>query len=172
MLKQRNQSGTGQKTSIVEVLMTPEISMLIVLVILCVYTNIINPAFFAVKNIRIILRNCAFIGALAIGEAFALMCGEIDLSIGCNSLFSSVVFASCSITLGWGPLPSVLAGLLAAVLIGVLNSVVTLRFGMTSWITTLATQYICKGLATVISRGGAISSLKGIFQKISAARPI
>lgn len=36
MLKQRNQSGTGQKTSIVEVLMTPEISMLIVLVILCV----------------------------------------------------------------------------------------------------------------------------------------
>ena len=153
MLKQRNQSGTGQKTSIVEVLMTPEISMLIVLVILCVYTNIINPAFFAVKNIRIILRNCAFIGALAIGEAFALMCGEIDLSIGCNSLFSSVVFASCSITLGWGPLPSVLAGLLAAVLIGVLNSVVTLRFGMTSWITTLAT-------------------LKGIFQKISAARPI
>ena len=81
MLKQRNQSGTGQKTSIVEVLMTPEISMLIVLVILCVYTNIINPAFFAVKNIRIILRNCAFIGALAIGEAFALMCGEIDLSI-------------------------------------------------------------------------------------------
>ena len=58
MLKQRNQSGTGQKTSIVEVLMTPEISMLIVLVILCVYTNIINPAFFAVKNIRIILLNC------------------------------------------------------------------------------------------------------------------
>ncbi len=50
MLKQRNQSGTGQKTSIVEVLMTPEISMLIVLVILCVYTNIINPAFFAVKT--------------------------------------------------------------------------------------------------------------------------
>ena len=45
MLKQRNQSVTGQKTSIVEVLMTPEISMLIVLVILCVYTNIINPAF-------------------------------------------------------------------------------------------------------------------------------
>lgn len=40
MLKQRNQSGTGQKTSIVEVLMTPEISMLIVLVILCVYTTI------------------------------------------------------------------------------------------------------------------------------------
>ncbi len=46
MLKQRNQSGTGQKTSIVEVLMTPEISMLIVLVILCVYTNIYQPRVF------------------------------------------------------------------------------------------------------------------------------
>lgn len=42
MLKQRNQSGTGQKTSIVEVLMTPEISMLIVLVILCVYRDMID----------------------------------------------------------------------------------------------------------------------------------
>ena len=88
MLKQRNQSGTGQKTSIVEVLMTPEISMLIVLVILCVYTNIINPAFFAVKNIRIILRNCAFIGALAIGEAFALRSEERRVGKECRSRWS------------------------------------------------------------------------------------
>ena len=52
------------------------------MIALCIYTGIQNPAFFALKNIQIILRYCAFVGALAIGQSFVLMTGEIDLSIG------------------------------------------------------------------------------------------
>ena len=161
-----------KRTSVTEILMTPEISMLIVLVILCVYTNSVNSAFFAKKNIQIILRNCTFIGALAIGEAFALMSGEIDLSVGTNSLFSSIVFAYCAIRLEMHPVLAIAIGLLAAILIGGLNAFVTLKLGMTSWITTLSTQFICKGLATVISKGGAIATLKGGYKTFAQARPL
>ncbi|MEH2958014.1 ABC transporter permease [Candidatus Merdisoma sp. JLR.KK006] len=161
-----------QRMSMAEVLMTPEISMLIVLIVLCVYTNSVNQAFFAVKNIQIILRNCAFIGALAVGEAFALMCGEIDLSIGCNATLCSLVFAHASIILGWSPIASILAGLFTGIAVGLINAFITLKLGMTSWITTLSTQYICKGLGTIISKGGAIASLKGGFVTMSKARPL
>ena len=172
MRKKENGTAAKPRMSVAEILMTPEISMMIVLVVLCVYTNSVNPAFFKIKNIQIILRNCAFIGALAIGESFALMCGEIDLSIGCNSLLCSMVFAYASITMGLNPVVSVLAGLLTGVLVGALNALVTLKFGMTSWITTLSTQYICKGLATIISKGGAIATLEGCFETMSKARPL
>ena len=172
MRKRKETSGARAGMSLAEILMTPEISMMIVLIVLCVYTNMVNPAFFAVKNIQIILRNCAFIGALAIGEAFALMCGEIDLSIGCNSMLCSLVFAYAAITMELHPVIAVLAGLLTGIVVGVVNAVMTLKFGMTSWITTLATQYICKGLGTILSKGGAIASLEGGFETISRARPL
>lgn len=162
----------GRKKSLAEILMTPEISMMIVLVLLCIYTATKNPVFLAAKNIQIILRNCAFIGALAIGEAFALMCGEIDLSIGCNSLLCSVIFAYCAITLELSPAVAILAGLLTGVLVGAVNAFVTLKLGVTSWITTLSTQYICKGLAVVVCKGGSIASLKGGFVEFSKARPL
>lgn len=169
-----NKKGTilNQRISVAEILMTPEISMMIILAVLCIYTNSVNPAFFAMKNIQIILRNCAFIGALAIGEAFALMCGEIDLSIGCNSLLCSMVFAYTSIIMGLNPIVSVLAGLLTGIAVGGINAWITLKFGMTSWITTLSTQYICKGLATIISKGGAIATHGGCFETINKARPL
>lgn len=172
MRNRKKSTISKQGMSIAEILMTPEISMLIVLIVLCIYTNSVNQAFFAVKNIQIILRNCAFIGALAVGEAFALMCGEIDLSIGCNATLCSLVFAYVSITLGWSPIVSILAGLLTGIVVGLVNAFVTLKLGMTSWITTLSTQYICKGLGTIISKGGAIASLKGGFVVMSKARPL
>lgn len=172
MRKKRKSTESKQIMSVAEILMTPEISMLIVLIVLCVYTNSVNQAFFAMKNIQIILRNCAFIGALAVGEAFALMCGEIDLSIGCNATLCSLVFAYTSILLEWNPVLSILAGLLTGIVVGFINAFVTLRLGMTSWITTLSTQYICKGLGTIISRGGAIASLQGGFVSMSKARPL
>ena len=55
---------------------------------------------------------------------------------------------------------------------GILNSVLTLLFGMTSWIVTMATQYICIGFATVICRGAAISGLGDAVKAMNAARPL
>ena len=172
MIKDKKSTVSKPGMSAAEILMTPEISMMIVLAALCLYTSSVNPAFFAVKNIQIILRNCAFIGALAIGEAFALMSGEIDLSIGCNATLCSLVFAYTSIILGWNPVASVLAGLLTGIGVGLVNAFVTLKAGMTSWITTLSTQYICKGFGIVISKGGAIAALQGGFVTMSEARPL
>ena len=154
------------------VLLSPEVSIIVPLVVLCIYTGIRNPAFFALKNIQIILRYCAFVGALAIGQAFVLMTGEIDLSIGTNSTLTSVIFAYCAVEFGWNPLFAVLAGLLAGALIGALNGFLSLQYGLSSWITTLATQYGCIGFATVISRGKAIGTLASGYADFAAARPL
>ena len=159
------------KTTLLDTLMSPEISILIPLVILCIYTSTVAPAFLQIKNIQVILRYTAFIGSLAIGEAFALMCGEIDLSIGTCSPWPALYFA-VALVYGTNLFVAILLAILVAMLVGILNSVLTLLFGMTSWIVTMATQYICIGFATVICRGAAISGLGDAVKAMNAARPL
>lgn len=160
------------RATLLDTLMSPEISILIPLVILCVYTSFVAPTFLQIRNIQVILRYTAFIGTLAIGEAFALMCGEIDLSIGTCSTLAGVIFAVALSVYGTNLFVAILLAILVAMLVGVLNSVLTLLFGMTSWIVTMATQYMCIGFATVICRGAAISGLGDTVMAMNAARPL
>ena len=158
--------------TLVNALMSPEISILIPLIILCIYTGINKPAFLATKNLQIIVRYSAFIGVLALGQAFALMTGEIDLSIGTNSMFCSIVFTHLAINMGWAPWLSIAMGIVVGTAVGYANAFFSFRLNISSWIVTLSMQYICKGIATVISKGLVIHSLEGGFVVFSKARPL
>ena len=157
---------------VLDTMMSPEISILIPLLILCIYTSVVSPNFLSLRNFQVILRYMAFIGTLAIGEAFALMCGEIDLSVGTCSALTSVVFASMIATLGFSVPVAILVTLLTGVLVGSINAFLTLKCKMNSWISTISMQYVCVGFATVISRGKAITGLGEGIKRFSSARPL
>ncbi len=165
-LKDKNSS------TLLEKLMSPEISILIPLLILCIYTSTVAPSFLKIKNLQVILRYTAFIGTLAIGEAFALMCGEIDLSIGTCSTLTGAIFAVVLSQFGFGLLPAILIALLVGIIVGLVNAFLTLVCKVTSWIVTMAMQYVCLGFATVICHGKAISGLGSTVQAINTARPL
>lgn len=162
----------SQKATLLDTLMSPEVSILIPLLILCIYTSTVSDAFLATKNIQVILRYTAFVGTLAIGEAFVLMSGETDLSIGCCSALTSVVFAWLIANGGVPVWLSLIITLALGVLVGAVNAFFTLILKMNSWIVTMATQYICIGFATVICKGKAISGLGSGIQAMSAGRPL
>ncbi len=161
-----------KKGGFLNIILSPEISILIPLIIICAYTGARNPNFFLPKNIQVIIRYTAFVGTLAVGEAFALMCGEIDLSIGTLSALSSCIFAA---SIAWWGLSIPVAlglSLITGVVIGMANAFLTLRFKMSSWIVTMAMQYICSGLATVICKGQAIGKLGPWVQAANTGRPM
>lgn len=161
-----------RKSTLLDTLMSPEVSILIPLLILCVYTSSVSEAFLAVKNIQVIIRYTAFIGTLAIGEAFVLMSGETDLSIGCCSALTSVIFAYLIANFGFPVWASLLVTLCVGVAVGCVNAFLTTVLKMNSWIVTMSTQYICIGFATVICKGKAISGLGEGIQAMSAGRPL
>ncbi len=171
MTKETRLKSRGNAT-LLETLMSPEISILIPLLILCIYTSTVAPTFLKLKNIQVILRYTAFVGTLAVGEAFALMCGEIDLSIGTCSTLSGVIFAVALSQMGMNLLTAILLALLIGLIVGSINAFLTLVCGMTSWIVTMAMQYVCIGFATVICHGKAISKLGDTVQAINTARPL
>jgi len=99
---------------------------------------------------------------LAIGLTFVIGSGEIDLSFPAIIGFAGFVFAVSfkEYELGWF---SVLAGLAAGTMVGFLNGVLIAKVGIPSFITTLGTQFLWFGMATVLS-GGKSYALRGADQ--------
>lgn len=171
-MNKTNRLKAHRQNTLLETLMSPEISILLPLIVLCIYTSTVSPTFFKLKNIQVIIRYCAFIGALAIGQAFALMTGEIDLSVGTCSTLTSIIFAC---TIAWGGQSvavAVVVTLLVGILVGCVNAFFTLVCKMNSWIVTISMQYVCIGLATVICKGKSISGLGKGITAFCQARPL
>jgi len=93
----------------------------------------------------------AQIGIVGTAVALLMIAGEFDLSIG-----SMVGFAGIVIGIGvsiWG-LPvwaSILLAMAATTFLGVLNGVIVVRTGLPSFIVTLATLFIIRGFASVLT---------------------
>ena len=96
---------------------------------------------------------------LATGLTFVIGAGEIDLSFPAVISFSGFVFAVLfkEYELGW---IAVVAGLASGVLVGFVNGVIVAKIGIPSFMTTLGTQFLWAGVATVLS-GGKSYALRG-----------
>lgn len=155
-----------------DVLLMPEIGVLLPILVLCVVTASINQRFLTWSYISSILTGSIFIGAAALGESLAIMVGEIDLSLGMSGCFAGIMCGVACVNLGWPLVPCLLMGLLAGALVGALNGFCVTRLKLSSWITTLATQYICQGLAVTISQGVPMSIQRLGTMNFVLARPL
>jgi ribose transport system permease protein len=107
--------------------------------------------FFHFKNLGNILRNNADIGFLALGMTFVIICGGIDLSVG-SALALSCMLLALVIKAGY-PLAAVGVGLLTGAAIGAANGSVVSFGNIPSFIATLATMVICRGLSMIVHDG-------------------
>lgn len=90
------------------------------------------------------------IGAIAVGEVFVLVLGEIDLSAGQVFLFSPWVMYwlwQIGVPVGW----AIAVSLLVCIGIGVINGLITVYLNVPSFIGTLATNFILFGLVLIFS---------------------
>lgn len=154
------------------VLMIPEVGVLIPILILCIVTTILKPKFLTWKYFSGILMGCVFIGVEAIGQAFVQIAGCVDLSVGmCGCLYGIMMGTACGFW-GWGLIPCLLVALATGALVGLINGLLSCKLKLDSWITTLATQFICRGLAVTISQGEPMSISALNTSTFNRARPL
>src|ERR1700710_2406858 len=67
------------------------------------------------QNVSDVLSNSSKFGLLAVGMAFVIMSGGIDLSVGTVAVLASVVAARCS---GYGIAPGIAAGVAVGLVVG------------------------------------------------------
>jgi sugar transport system permease protein len=130
----------------------------IILLVLCAALAIVAPGFFTTENLLNVLRNVSMQGIIALGMTAVIIAGEIDLSVG-----SAVAFAGCwtaYLTGTFSGMPSGFAVILAIVialatgfLLGTFAGIVRTRFGVPSFISTLALMTGLSGAAELITNG-------------------
>jgi D-xylose transport system permease protein len=108
------------------------------LIIICTVFQSLNPVFLAPNNLVNLLFDCSTVGVIALGIVCILMLGEIDLSVGSVSGFSSALLGVMWVNEGWPVAVAIIMALVLGAAIGALYSFLFNRFGMPSFVSTLA----------------------------------
>ena len=130
-----------------------EISIFFVAVALIIYFQSSNSAFLSQGNIRTLSQFAAATAIVAAGLVMVMILGEIDLSVGQAFAFAPIVmylaYESLYLTL---PL-ALVVGLLATAVIGLINGVVRVYFGVPSFVTTLGMFFLLAGTNVILTGG-------------------
>jgi ribose/xylose/arabinose/galactoside ABC-type transport system permease subunit len=127
--------------------------MTLVLIALLIIFAVASPVFFSTANFLNIGRQTALVTIIAVGMTFVIISGEIDLSVGAQLALAGVVAASAMQATGGQLMAGVIAGLLLGAVVGLANGLMTTGLGIPSFLVTLATLGICRGLSLLISGG-------------------
>ena len=117
-----------------------------------------NPRFLSSRNLVELSLDSATIGMISIGVVLVLLLGEIDLSIGSVSGVAGSILAVLLVYQGW-PLPTaILAAVATGLAIGVFYGLLYTRFGVPSFVMTLAGLLAFLGLQlTVLGSRGTVN---------------
>ena len=118
----------------------------------------LNPVFLSADNLVNLLFDSSTIGVISLGVVCILMVGEIDLSVGSVSGFSSAILGVLWVNADWPVAIAVLAALLAGVVIGIIYAVLFNRLGMPSFVSTLAGLLAVLGMQLyILGSSGSIN---------------
>ena len=149
----------------------PIMGVLIPLIFIMLVTQIFNHNFLTGANLSSILKSIPFLALATLGASFPLLIGEIDISVGriaglCG-MFFSLLFVVYNL-----PLPvSILCALALGLVIGFVNAFLVVKIGMSSFIATMGTLYICGGLRYLVN-GGTVMTLPTEMRSFSQATPL
>ena len=139
-----------------DVLRRREFGPLVFLLVLIAIFGTMSDHLFSSQQVAGVTSLAASLGIVAIGVTFLMISGEFDLSVGAVFGLSAVVFGKLISDNGFPPWLAFVTTLALAAGIGCANGLVTTRFGIPSFITTLAALLIVQGVDLVISGGNTI----------------
>lgn len=143
----------------------PEAGVFLIGVVLVIVFSCLSQNFISNANIQTVTQFFSPWALIACGEIMLLICGEVDLSVG-------MVFALTPFIMHFGHelgLPLIIAILVALIIsaiIGFIIGVITVHFGVPSFITTLGAMLLINGLTLMISNGFPIDTPNSLVGNI------
>ena len=133
------------------------IVLFIVLLLMYGLFAIVSPTFLSYNRILSALNYAYFLGFLALGVTFVIATGGIDFSIGpvmfCSALISGYLLNQNGFRLILCLLISVLVGMT----FGVLNGYFVAYWNLPSFITSMASMMLARGVGSVFTRTQSVS---------------
>lgn len=143
------------------------IGVISALVLTFVVFTILEPAFISIDNLLEIGVQSAIIAFVALGLTFVIVTGGIDISVGSIVGLTAVI---CATNLQqWGTGFTIVAAILIGTALGAFNGAVSAIFNLQSFVVTLATLNLFRGLAFLYTDGRPIYNLDQGFQDFFSA---
>ena len=133
----------------------PVFGVLIAFSALFTVFSIIAPEFLSLASLTGIFSLVAELGIITIGEAFLIISGEFDLSVGGVYALAGTIFVIVSNMTH--SILGLIAALVVGILIGIINWAVTVKMGLPSFIATLGMMLMTRGGLLAATGGRSIS---------------
>src|SRR5579863_6779337 len=132
--------------------------VVLAIVVVAVSFQIANSKFLSAQNLVNLFEQSSIYMLLAIAEIFALLLGEIDLSVGLVMGLGSVVVAELVQPTGanWPWWAAIIVTLIASCAVGALQGLLVARLRMPSFIVTLGGLLILEGVAIIVLGGSLV----------------
>jgi simple sugar transport system permease protein len=111
-----------------------------------------GAAFRGVDGTAAVLNAAAPLGILAVAVALLMIAGEFDLSVGSTIGAAGMTLLLLTRHFGWPLWPAVAVTFLLAIAIGLANGLLVVRTRLPSFLVTLGTLFIVRGLTIAVPR--------------------
>ncbi len=126
--------------------------VLIIFLALCLIASIISDSFLTVNNLLNVARQVSITAIIAAGMTLVILIAGIDLSVGSILAFTGAVAAGM-LTANVPLFIVIPATLIVGLLFGLVSGLFVTRWGIPSFITTLAVMVIARGMTLVYTKG-------------------
>jgi ribose transport system permease protein len=135
----------------------PFATLIILFVALCFVPNFLSET-----NLSSVIRQTAVINTMALGMTMVIIAGGIDLSVG-SILAMGGLMGTMAMERGASIPAGILAGIATGAFCGFVNGFLTTRLKINSFIVTLGSLGIVRGLTLVISNGLPVHQIPAGF---------
>lgn len=136
---------------------------------LCLGFGLLSDRFLSVNNALIVMQQSAVLLVAAVAMTFVIVSGSIDLSVGSIVAVSALAAASLSASFGAFAIgPAMLVGLAC----GAINGALFAYGKIPSFIVTLGTLVIFRGIVLLFTKGAPVSISDADFLAVYAGRTL
>jgi simple sugar transport system permease protein len=136
----------GKNARLAAVLRRPEVGALVAALIVFLYFAFSTEAFARPSGASTWVFTSSSFAIMAVAVALLMIGGEFDLSAGAMTGFTGLITGILMTHYHWNVWVSIFASLVAALAVGFLNGVLVMKTGLPSFIVTLGTFFVLRGV--------------------------
>ena len=147
-------------------ILIPEVTSIIPVIVVALVATILNPIFLRSENLLTLMSTLiASWGILTVGQAFVIMSGGLDISVGNTFTLAGMLF--CYLARNNSPLILCIAVVFAVTIaMSLLNVGLILKFHVAPFVATMSVSFIGKGLSNVVNFGADMSISYGVRDSV------
>jgi ribose transport system permease protein len=143
-------------------------AVLIIIVLLMIYMSLISDAFLTPRNLLNILNQATPLALIAAALTLVIISGGFDLSTG--AIFGVATVSAAWLAVNVDPVLGLAVAPLVGLVLGIVNGVIITTLHVHSFLATLATSLVFRGIAILITGGFLIQARIPGFQWLGRER--